>query len=72
RERQMGRQRDDGYRRKDELDSRKRDSDSYTESRTSRDDRRKTDASHLDRRNDRDYRKRTEDGGRQDVKIDSR
>ncbi|XP_045805339.1 peptidyl-prolyl cis-trans isomerase CYP59-like isoform X3 [Trifolium pratense] len=71
RERQMGRQRDDGFRRKDELDSRKIGSDSYTESRTSRDDRRKTDASHLDKRNDRDYRKRTEDGGRQDVKIDS-
>ncbi|GAU41918.1 hypothetical protein TSUD_25590 [Trifolium subterraneum] len=72
RERQMGRQRDDDYRRKDELDSRKRDlGDRYTESRSSRDDRRKTDASHLDKRNDKDYRKRTEDSESQDVKIDS-
>lgn len=72
-ERHMGRRhRDDDYRRKDELDSRKRDlDDRYTERRASRDDRRKTDDSDLDRRDDRDYRKRTEDSGRQDVKVDS-
>ncbi|XP_057453312.1 peptidyl-prolyl cis-trans isomerase CYP59 [Lotus japonicus] len=67
------RQRDDDYRREDELDSRKRDlDDSYTERRASRDDRRKTDTDHMDRKNDRDYRRRTEDSGREDVKIDSR
>jgi len=72
-ERHMGRRhKDDDYRWKDEIASRKRDLDNrYTERRASRDDRRKTYASHLDRREDRDYRKRTEDNGRQDVKFDS-
>ncbi|XP_058775114.1 peptidyl-prolyl cis-trans isomerase CYP59-like [Vicia villosa] len=72
RERHVGRQRDDDYRGKDDLDSRKKDLGySFTERRASRDERRKADTSHLDRRNDRDYRKRTEDSGRPDVKIDS-
>ncbi|KOM25558.1 hypothetical protein LR48_Vigan118s000800 [Vigna angularis] len=69
---------DDGYKRKDERDSRRRyEDDNYKRKdergprRRDEDDRRNTDSSHLERRNDSGYRKRPEDSGKQDVKIDS-